>query len=177
MSLQEKLLKIIFVILIIVLLGEIGYLVYNQFQLKNPSNNQINLTSQSLEKPNDIKIDPIYNKETIESILNLNKNIIKSSYLINEYEGEIIDLNITGGYSKSANFEYAFFIRIKNGENSNSFYFSKDELEKIKIYNNKNQELTFEDLKIDQKVKIEDKKDLLVDIKNNTISFNIYVKE
>lgn len=47
MSLQEKLLKIIFVILIIVLLGEIGYLIYSNFNNKKINDISIKTSSQT----------------------------------------------------------------------------------------------------------------------------------
>lgn len=169
---SEKLLKGVFFILLLVLLGEIGYLFYTNSKINSSS--QKNITTN---QPSPIiSYTPAFKNETLNSLSYLKKSIIISSILENTYQGEIIELDTQGGYLEKENFNFALKIRIKNKEDTNSFYFNKDELSKIKVYNQNKEEILINDIKVGDIVEIKHKLNLLEDLNNNLISFEIYLQ-
>jgi hypothetical protein len=177
MTLSEKVLKVVFIILFLVLLGELSFFFwqnYNSFNNKNKTNESY--ISPSPQENNElITRVPAYNKETLDSLYNLNKDIVKSSIVENIYEGEIIDVKLTNNPLEKNGFKYNFFIRIKNGESTNSFYFNENEIKKINVFNISKEKLSLKDLKTNEQIKIEEKLNLLENIENNLIEINIYL--
>ncbi|MGB9883543.1 MAG: hypothetical protein ACPLRN_03470 [Microgenomates group bacterium] len=175
---SEKLLKIVFGILFLVLLGEIGYLIYtfNQNQKKISSLPIITQSVNQTQPQTNINSNPAYSNKTIESLSYLKKNIVTSSILENNYQGKIIEIDNQEGYLQKEDFKYVFKIRIENQDDTNSFYFNKDELEKINVYDKNNQKMSIDTLKIGDFVSIKEKLNLLEDPNNNLVSFDIYLK-
>jgi hypothetical protein len=177
MTLSEKVLKVTFIILLLVLLGEISFFFWQNYNSFNNTNNiNESYISPSPQENNElITRVPAYNKETLDSLYNFNKDIIKSSILLNEYEGIVIDINENGGYLKKENFDFKYFLRIKNNKDTNSWYFSDNEIEKIKVYDKTDKEINLNDIKIGDNIKILHKVDLLKNLNSNLIEFNIYI--
>jgi len=177
MTLSEKVLKVVFVFLLLVLLGELSFFFwqnYNSFNNKNKTNESY-ISPSSQENNELITRVPAYNKETLDSLYNLNKDIIKSSILLNEYEGIVIDIDESSGHLKKENFDFKYFLRIKNNKDTNSWYFNANEIEKIKVYDKAGKEINLNDIKIGNNIKILHKVDLLKDLNSNLIEFNIYI--
>lgn len=174
---SEKILKVVFFILVVVLITEIGYLFYS-----SNKKNQLNTIIPSTTPPplvdvneQQTKRDGIQalNDQTVENIKNLNKGVTKSSILENQFEGIIIEKTNTQQEINN-NFSYLLKLKIKGiNDETNSFYFNKDELSKIRVKNKNGQNLSISDLKNGDKVSIIQKMDLLKDLNNNLISFEI----
>ena len=177
MTLSEKVLKVVFIILFLVLLGELSFFFWQNYNSFNNTNkiNESYISPSPQENNELITRVPAYNKETLDSLYNLNKDIIKSSILLNEYEGIVIDIDENGGRLKKENFDFKYFLRIKNNKDTNSWYFSVNEIEKIKVYDKAGKEINLNDIKIGNNIKILHKVDLLKDFNSNLIEFNIYI--
>ncbi len=174
---NEKILKGVFFVLVLIFLVEIGYFIYLNFK-KSKEETFINTVEQqeiSSPTPTSIQRNGVQavNNNTLENLKNLNQGIVKSLISQGIYEGEIIELVPLTSDGKIK-------IRIQ-GENNetNSFYFYQEEKPKIiitKIIIKKNgQVASFDDLKIGDKIKIKEELDLLQNTENNLIKFEIEV--
>lgn len=169
---NEKILKGVFFVLVLIFLVEIGYFIYLNFK-KSKEETFINTVEQqeiSSPTPTSIQRNGVQavNNNTLENLKNLNQGIVKSLISQGIYEGEIIELVPLTSDGKIK-------IRIQ-GENNetNSFYFYQEEKSKIIIKKN-GQVASFDDLKIGDKIKIKEELDLLQNTENNLIKFEIEV--
>lgn len=169
---SEKILKGVFFVLVFVFLVEISYFIYLNFKKSKEETviNTINQQETSSFTPTTVQRNGIQaaNNDTIENLKYLNKGIVKNLIFQGIYEGEIIELVPLTSDNKIK-------IRIQ-GENNetNSFYFYEDEKSKITIKKNA-ETVSFDDLKIGDKIKIKEELDLLQNTENNLIKFEIEI--
>lgn len=160
-------LKLIFGILIIVFIGEVGYLVYtNKFAPAPAKNNQDIVSPEptiDIKLPrqvNDKSMQAI-NQTVLEDLAKINREVITSSDLENNFFGTIVNISRDNGLK----------IRINSGKYYNSFTYSELELYVIKVLrHNPNGDPipdSIENLKIGQQIYIKAKIDLLEDLTKN----------
>jgi len=175
MSKTNKVLIIIFFVLLVITLGEIGYYFFYQ-----PVNKSASTTNQSPSPtPQTISSEKnqAINKDTLDNLLFLKKGIVKSSLLTTEYQGSIIEIDDKGGTNSAGQFEYKLKIKIKSDSgDTNSFYYNDSEINKIKVfYLDKDQKTPYflNKLKVGDKILIKDIYNLLENIDNNLIEEEI----
>ncbi len=172
------LLKIIFVILILVTVGELGYYLYFQITnqsnpplTKSPDRTSINIANLvSTQPPNAFTLnDPnrALNTNMVLGLLNAKKGILTSSVITNQYSGEIVELNTKGGVTPT-NFKYLIKLTIKGEQdNTNEFYFADTEL------NNVRTKEAISSLKVGNKITLQLTLDLLKDFESNLIEMKV----
>jgi len=175
---SNKILKIVFVVLFLVVLGEVGYFFYY-------SHNQI-VPSVDTTKT---KITPIptqrngkeaINNETIEEMKNYNAGILKKSILQNTSSGKIVEI-ATNGINPKNNIHFAIKIKlVGDNDETNTFYYNDDEIKMIIINKtsdpiNKNP-LTINDLKEGDLITINEALDMTKDPDHNLVSNTISIQ-
>lgn len=169
---NEKILKGVFFVLILVFLVEIGYFIYLNFKKSKEEAFTNTFSQQETSSPTPTLFQrngvQAVNDDTIKNLKNLNQGIVKSLTSQGVYEGEIIELVPLTSDDKIK-------IRIQ-GENNetNSFYFYQNEKPKITIKKN-GETVSFDDLKIGDKIRIKEELDLLQNTENNLVKFEIEV--
>ena len=161
---MNKLLKVIFVILLIVLVGEIAYLFTvssrkpaEQAPTPTPTNQIVQARSQTNRISEDDETTVFYTNQSIE------KGVLKKASLVNEYEGIITEVkteNVESPFPATSPYKPEFKIAIhSNPEDPNTyvgFFFDKTELNNltIKQADEPEDKTTYQDLKIGQRVNI-----------------------
>jgi len=165
MDQSGKVLKFVFIILILVFIGQIGYLLYSnrlpaksestedQSTASNSEKSQIVLDSQNPEQAIQPKI--------LENLVNLKKDLLITSELINHYQGEIVEIDRP---------ENGLMLKLKalGNDNVNTVYLSENEVYLI-TFNKSDKDRTkidegnIEDLEVGQFILMEERLDLLED--------------
>lgn len=188
---SARLLKIVFVILLLVTFGELGYYVYYQFSIKRDTHEDTSLATTQINNPTltvpeENKEDPKICVPVNDSSSFLNTAILEqlkfipaaltSSNLTNVYQGEIVELNLDGGRlpidkSKYKNtskeyIEYQIGLKIKKETENETldFYWDSDTLTKIKILRKEGKEvkpINFSDLQISDEIEVHETIDLM----------------
>lgn len=185
MSSSSKILKIIFVVLLIVTAAELYYFFLYQPKSVNKSgpitNQPPSPTPQTIssEKNQFINENQAVNTNTVNNLFLYKKSILSSSIINNKYEGEIVFINKNGGFLKTEQFKYNLEIKIKSdSEEFNTFYYNENEVKQIKVFNLKNNQKepsNINELKIGDKIVIEESLNLLKDPNNNLEKLEISV--
>lgn len=159
-----KFLTVIFAVLFIVLLGELGYIFYSSSQNKTPLNEQPvpTLTQEEATLVKETKENPTQaiSSNMLEALAKANQGVLISSFLQITYQGNITELVVdpTG-----------MNIRITgpNGK-SNKFYYSPQQLSKVTVVSKKPLEnertINASDLKIGDLIRIEGTMDMLKEV-------------
>lgn len=186
-----RLLKIIFVILILVTLGELGYYVYIQFSSREkPSSvadRQINIPTLAIpdkleQDKKNLEIcvpassqDSILNTALLEQLKFIPTALV-SSTVTNQYQGKIVELNLKGGQrpidkSKYKNtnrdfIEYKIGLKIKQKDATKTldFYWDGDTLSRIKVLRKEGKgvnPINFSDLQIGDEIEVHETLDLM----------------
>jgi hypothetical protein len=173
---SSKILKVIFVVLFVVLLGEVGYFFYSSRNQVTPS---LTKEIETVPVPTVIKRNgkKAVDDRTIEQIKNFNSGVLKKSILQNTYSGKIIEI-ATNGNNLNNNIHYGFMIRLMgDNDETNTFYYNDEEVEKIKVLKVGSQKaLTIADLKKEDSVVIDETLDMTQDLDHNLVSHTISIK-
>lgn len=170
MKKTNKILLVLFILLLIISASEAGYYLFSQKQ--PPITVKKNLTTNSLPKDSNSAI----NSEVLSSLSFLKKGVLLSSVLDSQFRGSVIEVNSSGGTTKNG-FQYKLKIVIL-GQNGlwNSFYFTENELSKIKFLE-KNVEtikaINLTDLRKGDIILLNEKLDITKDSNNSLISCEI----
>jgi|SRR3989338_2184920 len=186
MSKSHKTLFIFSIILLIITLSEIGYYLYMNIQ-KNNIQKTLNSTDEPIRKiptypytdtARDISKEALDQQnldKTIKNLKQFGKGVLKSSVIINEYEGEIVDIDKDGIVSNSV--EYKVILSIKGRENNeNTFFYQKDHIDLIKVVKTqegKEEPITINDLNIGDQINIKESIDLTKDWENSVTEIKI----
>lgn len=190
MSRLSGILKIIFVILVLITVGEIGYYLY--FQFSNKSNlspavtaeptpiSLANLIPNSNSLPN-IQItpnqNPALNQSSIVSLTYAQKGVLESSKVTNIYRGVIAELDTKGGVTAIYKFKYKIKIKIRGRQNSlQSFYFNEENMDKIEFVDvSKGKEIptNYYELKVGDNIILEDTRDLFKNWDSNIVGVKV----
>lgn len=157
-------LKIIFVILLLVTTGEIGYYIYfiqnqSRINLSQQKSINTNITGSSisptvlLPTPKNVRkaIHPEFLELLKQEVISVDSNTQRVLF-ITENQGEVVEIDPTGekGPNKSV-FPFGIKLKTEKSQTGGWMYLSKNSLEKTKVYKAKgNQEFPAElrDLKI-----------------------------
>lgn len=174
---MQKVLVVIWVGLMIVLLGEAGYYLW-QRQKPQPVEHtvqQSNPPQAMVTKPPQVSLTPLVPKTIDDQILLsiphlLHKGTIISSSLTNQYHGQIAELTFGGAFGLK--------LRLKDQENqTNPIGFFKDELPKIQFFklDSKKTEIPMDknELKIGDTVDITITVDLIKSYTSNLVNGKI----
>lgn len=193
MTKLSKILLGFFILLLVLVLGEVGYYFYYQpktnsaVNVKNvpfpspiltisPTNILIPSASVTNAAKDNSQSDRAINDSVIFDLKKIKKGLISSSNIINQFQGTISALNVKGGVDK--NQKYAMRLKIV-GENglSNGFILNDYEFAKVRITklesNGKTSPLSLDALRINDKIKIQQVMDLLKSSGENTVEFII----
>ena len=177
----NKILVAVFVVLLTVFVGEVGYLFYTAKQA--PSKTSESNVSPSPTTP--VKRNGIQavDDQTVESIKNINSGILSESTLINKYEGQIIKFSLEEGTSARSglpDFKYGFEMGLKGkNEESNTFFYGESDIALMKVSSTAedgtSQALTVQDLKVGDYIIITETWDLKKDVDHNILSISISI--
>lgn len=176
----------IFFMLIFITLAEIGYYLYINIQ-KNNNQKTLSQNSETVRTvptypytdfAGDISkqaLDQQNLDKTITNLKQFGKGVLKSSVIINEYEGEIIDIDKDGIISGAV--EYKVIISIKGRENNkNTFFYQKDHINLIKVVrtaDGKENPIIIDDLNIGDVIIIKESINLTKDWENSVTEIKI----
>jgi len=173
----NKIFTFFFAILLILVVGEVGYLLFSN-TAKTVANKTV---SQKNTSPNEPVLDsngppllptntpmPVeqraLNKYILEGISILPKGILTSSIMTNRYEGEVVSIEKKEGYTPRSHIKFDFEITLE-GKNGlvDTFYYTKTNMEHFKFAESTDgveKPIKFEDFKIGDSIIIETKLDL-----------------
>ncbi len=178
---SSKILKIIFVVLLIITAAELFYFFIYQPKSVNKSSSTTNQFPSLTPTPQSVSSEEnqAVNSTTVNNLFLYKKSILSSSIINNKYEGEIVFINKNGGFLKTEQFKYDLEIKIKSDLNEfNSFYYNENEVKQIKVFklnNNQKESSDINELKIGDKIVIEESLNLLKDPNNNLEKLEISV--
>lgn len=156
---MNKILKIIFFILFLVLIFEVVYI----FLMNSSTTSGLKINTQNTFKeplelsPTSSKVDFLSQAKQIEYYYQMSKSgVLLSSTSTDKIKGEILSIDKDGGVSDIYKIPYKFKIEIGNqGGNSYPLYFGKNGFEKTKIYKNDLEtDLAPDSLKIGEKIEM-----------------------
>jgi len=177
MNVSNKVLVIIFIILLTITGVELFYFFFYQPKSINKPGPITNQPPSPTPQIISSEENQAFNKKTLDNLLFLKKGIVKSSLLTTEYQGSIIEIDDKGGTNSAGQFEYKLKIKIKSDSgDTNSFYYNDSEINKIKVfYLDKDQKTPYflNKLKVGDKILIKDIYNLLENIDNNLIEEEI----
>lgn len=185
-------LKIIFVILVLVTVGEIGYYLYFQFTSRENS-----LASGTIE-PTPIHLSDILpdtsqtsrvvrptqvpnqalDGSSLFSLAHIKRGLLSSSIVINEYRGKILKIDKKGGEFPGTNIKYEISLKIQGEtpENTNTFYFTASGFNKTQVLkgiNGEEKPIGFDELAINDKIIMKETLDLTKDSISNLIEMKL----
>lgn len=183
----NKLFKIIFFLLILITIGEIGYYLYIQsikveITPKNDYANRIvipqigNALKNGKEPTPTINQNQAINDQYLKTLRNLDKNLVVSSILTTKYQGQIITIDTKGGILPSNNFKYQIKLGIQAKDSKNTFFFSDKELNLIKVVknvDNKETSIKIDGLAMGDNIFVEETVDATKDADTNLIGIKI----
>lgn len=174
---SNKILTVVFVILFVVVVGEIGYLFYSSKQ-PAPKNKAVSTTEKLISATSQPER---HGTQAIgDNVLNYlsfaNSGVLKASTLTNHYEGTITEID---NKSSDPTVDYGLKIKFK-GENGdvNGFRYNKDETtQKLSIFRYIKdaplEKISINDLKVDDFISLDENLNLLDD---NLTDFVIGIK-
>jgi len=176
MTLSQKTLLGFFIVLILVIITELGYLIYYKGPLYSSSST---ITSSSNTSSKYCNIDPVVFITAQNTDAFIKKGIITSAIVTNTYEGYIVKINNSPSLNPDIpSIKSKASIRLKKTIDSSlkdyGFFFDENELKHLVIKNNKTQEKTsnLRDLKVGDRVSVLETFDLA---KKNTILYTITI--
>jgi hypothetical protein len=175
---SNKPMIVVFSILFIVLLGEVGFLIYSNYfpsnnQAKNTGNNAVvspePKKDANLPDTGIVKDSQAIDQEVINNLTNINKEILITSELKNSYYGYVVNVDTSNG----------LMIRIKGSKNTNSFNYLPDELAKIEVLRAVTGadpvKSSINEIEAGQNIFIEEDLDLLQDLTNILVATRILI--
>lgn len=189
----NKRIKIIFIILVLITCGEIGYYLYyhsyinkNNLTFSFPKYNVGNLNKdQSTPDTTIYLLPPDTNSNRVDLYLlrllgNLNRNHINFGYLNFQLKGVISDLDLNDGTLLYKNIKYKVLFAIKGDNdpktNPYRYYFTEDVVKIAKIVqidNTSENPISFSSLKIGDKVTMDIKLDIMKNVQDNIMELKI----
>jgi len=163
---MSKILKIIFVILLLVTAGELGYYVYFQ-AVRTPREEKKQTTSSSpiptlflkeiKNNPNAVSIKSV--GDEIQYLKEMHEDgVLLSSAVNTQYKGSIIKIERKEGIVPYNNFKYSAIIVLRGKQKNFDFVLSEEELRLSKIYkivNGEEKEISFDDLKVGDSISLD----------------------
>lgn len=161
-----RLLKIIFVILILVTLGELGYYVYIQViktpQTEKSTKVETTLISPTLAIENPTPTFPYtppeqaYREKYLNYLRKEKADVLISAITTHKFKGKIVELDTKGGISAVNKFQYVVKIVIQGEKGSTrGFLYNEKDLQiakLIKSVNGKEEAMSINDLKVGDNV-------------------------
>ncbi len=183
---MNKILKVIFVILFVILIGELAYLAYSNWYGNNaksnstavpssaPTTNVITTSSAVTEAG-----ESFSNEENLANITAfIKEGLVDKAYFINEIKGNIIKLQDKGiepPFKTKPAYQPELFIQLEINRNGKQFkpglYFDKEELSTLTI-TKQNTKVSPQNLEIGQTIVIKENWDL---IKQAVTSYEITI--
>lgn len=198
MSTTNKVLLTIFSILIIFAVVEVGYFfIYKPMTQQKitpttekkststpnfdnvPAKKELLEIYQSLKAEAKAAAKSALNRETVQAVNNLSKELVISSRLSLNLNGTIKEINITGGSVKQANKETKFLVKIvlaKNKSSHSLYFIHKEDLAKVTVFkfaDGKETSINMSELKIGDKINVFLQLDATKDPVNNLIQAKI----
>jgi len=176
--------KIIFIILFLVLLGELGY-VFMTVNKKNPTsfivptptlNSRFESTKPKIDFNSCIDMLSNYYRSDIATLSTTNyyleNNIANTSYVVTELQGEIISFDKAASRKVEKNYIQEFYIKLERDVDGKKetfdIIFNSDLLQKTKVEDFSGKIISHKELKIGQTLKViktyDLKKNILSDI-------------
>lgn len=183
---NTKWLIVAFSILLLVVVGEI---IYYFFVLSPGQGTKQTTTIQNQPQPTSpsgTSFVPPINNNAVKYINSINRDSVTYSKFINVYDGRITSLeNKTGIFtdkSYNATTRYVSILQLTSDKNSNSrlnFYFSEEDIKKMTVFrivNGTEQKISYDDLKMNDAVSIEETMDTMQRNYTDTFTYRIMVK-
>jgi uncharacterized membrane protein len=182
----EKILKIVFFFLLIILIGEIVFLFF--FSQKNFQENLKTTVDKTLKTKNEensetSSLDYQVAKKHLENVKKQAKNgLFKKAQIISEYEVEIVNIQqkdidtsiFFGGYQPLLKIDVKA-PSLKNDYEQLSLYFDQYEYSNALVYDKNNNKLSLSDLKVGQFIKVKKEFDLTND--NKWVIYTIFIEK
>lgn len=171
----NSILAAFFVILLVIIVGEVGYYFFYKPSKPNvPQNNQV--LNQKVNKPTPTPaIPPALDRQVLGFLARYKKGGISSATADLEIKGTVVKINTKGGtfnlgYKPGDKFVYKVMLIIKkeNGTTSTIAY-NENDLKNVRVMDNTQKPFNVNNLKVGDKIIIHSKIDLLKDKNNNTI--------
>jgi len=182
MSVFNKILIFVFIILSVVVIGEIFYFLYYSKINANKTPPLANTTiNNSIASPTITSLDKrSLNQDFLEALKKTPKDIIISSTIINTFKGKITKIKILDKEEKFEDHDYYYRVDLrlkgKEGGELNRLY-NDQELGKIAVVeltdDNKEIPIKFSDLKINDEITLEESINLHISVKDNLIKTKI----
>lgn len=171
-------LKIFFVILIIVLIGEAGYLFFylpkQKIIIKNDSKlSSITVsTAPIISSPQaSASADQVFSEDSLQSFINWlrkgKKDLVVASSFSQTYQGKITEIKLEEGINPANKFAYALTLKIEGKEgNKKGFLYSKEDvankLSVVKLVGKEKQPIKIEELKVGDEIAVKETQDLFI---------------
>lgn len=183
----NKILTIIFVILISVILLELGY--YYIYFVYNKKDNSLSLPNKLEDRDFSIPVPtpiPLGNSQlaidmnNVNVLLSAKKGLLISSTVTNIYQGRIKIINLKGGITQKLNYKYKAGLVLEGKNNvTNNFYFNDESLKKLIVLEKKGNTETpskIDNLKVGDNINIREVLDLTRNLAESVIETTI-IKE
>lgn len=171
-----KFLTAVFVVLFIVLLGELGYVLYSTSQTKNtPKEGPV--PTLTIEQVETIKARPknpaqAINQDLLDSMAKANRGVLISAILRTTNQGNVTEYTLDGSGLKIK-------LTGTTGE-SNAFYYDSEQLKKVTFFKNnlitgETKKISASEVQMGDLVRIEGDMDAMKDLKDSFIGDKITV--
>jgi len=172
----NKILKVLFVTLLIILVVEVVYLFFLQKQkiIKNDfksSSITILITPTISSSQTPTSADQSFSEDSLQSLVNWlrkgKKDLVVASSLTQTYQGKIVEIKIEEGINPLNKFAYAMSLKIEGkGGNKKGFLFSKDTLTNkmnvLALVEERKQSFKIEDLSVGDEVTVKEDQNLFI---------------
>ena len=172
-------LKIVFVILFIVIIGETGYLFFYLPKQKTTVNDsKLSLitaitapTISSSQTPT--PADQVFSEDSLQSLVNWlrkgKKDLVVATSLAQTYQGKIIEIKLEEGVNPLNKFASALTLKIEGKEgNKKGFLYSKEDiankLSVVKLVGKEKRPIKIEELKVGDEITIKEIQDLFIKV-------------
>lgn len=173
---SNKILKIVFFVLLFITVGELFYFFVYQ---RPTAKNLVKKISIPPAPTKTVSDSQAVGTDTINNLSRYKKSIISSSIANNKYEGKIVLVDNKGGFLKTEQFKYSLEIKIESDLNeSNSFFYNEKEVQQIRVFSLKSgqkEPLDINKLKVGDSIIIEESLNLLEEPINNLEKLEISV--
>lgn len=154
---SSKTLKIVFIVLLLITVGELFYFFsFTKKAVKSPSSsNSDSINADNIVDTNKSKAETIFNKEVVGYLSNRKKMDGYKLYFQEEKSGKISDVSFKKYTENGFSFEGYFVISNDKGEELQKFAMTKNRIETMKFYkiiNNEKVPFDFYNLKLNQKI-------------------------
>lgn len=169
---SNKVLKVVFIVLLIIVFGELFYFFYSAKKPVEEPITKETITSEVSRKEGEAKTNRFVSQEYLDYLSSRERIDGYRLYFEEQKEGVVSDLSFDKATANGLSFEGSFIIRNNKGEVVQKFSMTKNRLNSMKFYkivDEKRVPFDFYSLKVNQKIKYIFKSDLttVIDPKNN----------